>query len=108
MTKENIRPHVTGGQTVNGWHVALIVNGVAITLPAFLIGAEIMAALGARHGVLAIFAGGILLSVIASVCMSVAVSSRMTTYQMLEASFGSLGSVWLVFGCLLHFLAGLG
>lgn len=92
MTKENIRPHVTGGQTVNGWHVALIVNGVAITLPAFLIGAEIMAALGTRHGVLAIFAGGIILSIIASVCMSVAVSTRMTTYQMLEASFGSLGS----------------
>lgn len=92
MREQNIAPQVSKGQTVSGWHVATIIVGVAITLPAFLIGAEIMGALGTQHGVAAILMGGVILSIVASVCMYIAVSKRMTTYQLLDASFGTLGS----------------
>jgi len=92
MTDQNLQPHVSEGQTVSGWHVAIIVIGVAITLPAFLIGAEIMGALGTKYGVYAILSGGAILTLIASACMYIAVSERLTTYQILDASFGKLGS----------------
>ena len=50
MTDQTQQPRVSKDQTVYGWHVAVIVIGVAITLPAFLIGAEIMGALGTQQG----------------------------------------------------------
>ncbi len=90
-------PHVSEDQTVYGWHVAAIIIGVAITLPAFLIGAEIMGSLGTRQGILAILSGGGILALIASACMYIAVSERKTTYQMLDASFGRLGSRFVSF-----------
>lgn len=92
MTELISQPQVSADQTVSGWHVAVIVIGVAITLPAFLIGAEIMGALGTEQGVFAILTGGVILALIASACMYVAVSERLTTYQMLDNSFGRVGS----------------
>lgn len=92
MTDQTQQPRVSKDQTVYGWHVAVIVIGVAITLPAFLIGAEIMGALGTQQGTYAILTGGVILTVIASICIYVAVSERLTTYQLLEASFGKMGS----------------
>ncbi|PCI32478.1 MAG: hypothetical protein COB54_06980 [Alphaproteobacteria bacterium] len=92
MTEQISQPQVSADQTVSGWHVAVIVIGVAITLPAFLIGAEIMGALGTEQGVFAILTGGVILALIASACMYVAVSERLTTYQMLDNSFGRVGS----------------
>ncbi len=92
MTNHITQPLVLDSQKVSGWHVAMIVIGVAITLPAFLIGSEIMGALGARQGSFAILTGGVILAVIASACMYIAVCKRQTTYQLLNASFGSLGS----------------
>lgn len=97
MTDKGIQLHISEGQTVSGWHVAVIIIGVAITLPAFLIGAEIMGALGTKHGVYAILSGGAILTLIASACMYIAVSERLTTYQMLDASFGKLGSRFVSF-----------
>jgi len=92
MTDHIPHPRVSEDQTVYGWHVAVIVIGVAITLPAFLIGAEIMGALGTKQGTYAILTGGCILTLIASVCIYVAVSERLTTYQLLGASFGRTGS----------------
>lgn len=92
MTDQNIEPHVSEGQTVSGWHVGLIIIGIAITLPAFLVGAEIMGTLGTQRGTLAIVTGGSILAAIASACMYIAISKRQTTYQLLDASFGSMGS----------------
>lgn len=82
---------VPESQTVSGSHVAIIIIGVAITLPAFLVGSEIMSALGLRDGLLAIFGGGVILALIASACMYVAVSKRLSTGQILSQCFGSLG-----------------
>jgi len=92
MANSNTLHHVSDDQMVNGWHVAVIVIGVAITLPAFLVGAEIMGSLGTQKGILAIVLGGSILAVIASACMHIAVSKRLTTYQILDASFGKVGS----------------
>lgn len=77
---------------VNAWHIIAIIVGIAITLPGFLSGAKIMMALGTIKGALAIFTGGLILSVIASVTGYVAVCRRRTTYQILDHSFGLTGS----------------
>lgn len=97
MTDQNTQPEVSAGQTVSGWHVGLIIIGIAITLPAFLVGAEIMGALGTQRGTLAIIFGGTILAAIATACMYIAVSERRTTYQLLDASFGRMGSRFVSF-----------
>ena len=82
---------------VAGWKLATVIVGVAITLPAFLIGAEIMTSLGTQKGMAAIFTAGILLAVIAGGCMYIAVVKRETTYQMIDAPFAMMGSRFVSF-----------
>lgn len=92
MTNKTTEIHVSEEQTVSGWHVGVIVVGIAITLPAFLVGAQIMGALGMKQGAFAILLGGVILAIVASACMYIAVSERQTTYQLLDKSFGMMGS----------------
>lgn len=77
---------------VNASHIIAIMVGIAITLPGFLSGAKIMMALGTVQGWLAIFLGGIILSLIATATGYVAVRRRLTTYQILDHPFGPAGS----------------
>mgnify|MGYP001453684634 CR=1 FL=1 len=83
---------VPENQTVQGWHIALVLTGITITLPAFLVGAEIMTALGTVNGMIAIFIGGSILGALGVINMSLAARLRMSTYQILAFAFGDLGS----------------
>ena len=89
---EPITLHPTDDELVPGWRVATVVVGTAITLPAFLVGAEILTTLGVRDGALAILLGGLILALIATAAMYVAVRTRRTTYQLLDSAFGTSAS----------------
>lgn len=45
---------VPQNETVNGFRIGQIIVGIAITLPAFLVGANVIRAVGLRDGVIAI------------------------------------------------------
>ena len=83
---------VARNQLVDGWHVAMIIVGVTITLPAFLVGASIMSSVGTRTGLAAILTGDLIISLVGMAAMYIAVTRRQSTYQILDASFGPLGS----------------
>ncbi|WP_020399695.1 cytosine permease [Kordiimonas gwangyangensis] len=89
---EPITLHPTDDELVPGWRVATVIVGTAITLPAFLVGAEILTTLGVSEGAAAILLGGIILAFIASAAMFVAVRTRCTTYQLLDSAFGTSAS----------------
>jgi cytosine permease len=83
---------VPESQTVGGWRVALILIGFAISLPSFLSSAQIASALGMRDAVLVSFLAGVLLCIMGCFTAWVSVRTRLTTYLLVQRSFGVSGA----------------
>ena len=94
-TQDYADAQVPDGATVNGLQIALVIAGIGATLPMFTLGTRISGALGLRTaGVIALLACALvgLLAVFTSV---IGARCRLSTYQILENSFGTRGA-WLV------------
>lgn len=83
---------VPGAQTVSATRVALIIIGISIALPGFVAGAQLGTALGFERAVLAFCAGGLILSVIASLTALVGAQTRLSTYMIVQFAFGTGGA----------------
>ena len=86
------RGPVPAAESVSGMAIAVVIIGVSITLPAFLVGTELMAALGLIEGALAIFLGGMLTACIGYLTMRVGAETRLSTYNIIRSCFGRNGS----------------
>ncbi|WP_343521257.1 cytosine permease [Sphingomonas sp.] len=78
--------------TVAGWRVALIVASFNIALPGFLNGAQTGLALGFWPAALAALLAGLILCGGACLTAWVAVRTRLTTYLLIQRSFGRWGA----------------
>lgn len=78
--------------TVAGWRVALIVASFNIALPGFLNGAQTGLALGFWPAVLAAFFAGLILCGGACLTAWTSVRTRLTTYLLIQRSFGRWGA----------------
>lgn len=83
---------VPESETKHGVRIALVLIGIAITIPAFLTGAELGLAMGLKNVSLAIPAGAAFLCVIGCLAAVIAAQSRLTTYVIIQFSFGSCGA----------------
>jgi len=83
---------VPAGETVHGLRVALVLIGIAITIPAFLTGSELGLAMGLRNVSVAIAVGSVFLCAIGCLAAVIAAQSRLTTYMIIEFSFGVRGA----------------
>ncbi|MEJ8567685.1 cytosine permease [Elongatibacter sediminis] len=83
---------VPAGETVHGLRVALVLIGIAITIPAFLTGAELGLAMGLADVAVAIPVGSAFLCMIGCLAAVIAAQSRLTTYMIIEFSFGVRGA----------------
>ena len=92
LTDNHSRGPVPAEESVSGTAIAVVIIGVSITLPAFLVGTELMAALGLVEGVLAIVVGGFLTACIGYFTMRVGTSTRLSTYNIIRFCFGRVGS----------------
>ena len=79
-------------ETVSGTAIAVIIVGVGITLPAFLVGTELVGALGLVDGALAILLGGFFTACIGYFTMRVGTTTRLSTYTIIRFCFGRAGS----------------
>lgn len=79
-------------RTTTGWRVALIVASFFISLPGFLNCAQIGLALGFYAAVLAAFLAGLALCAGGCLTSIVSVHSRLTTYLLVQRSFGRAGA----------------
>ncbi len=79
-------------ETVHGLRVALVLIGIAITIPAFLTGSELGLAMGLRKVAVAIPIGALFLCIIGCFAATIAAQSRLTTYMIIQFSFGSHGA----------------
>ncbi|WP_202878195.1 cytosine permease [Luteimonas marina] len=76
----------------SGWRVALIIASFSISLPAFLNGAQTSMALGFRDAVLAALLAGLILCLGACLTAIISVRTRLTTYLLVQRSFGRRGA----------------
>lgn len=79
-------------RTVAGWRVGLIIASFAIALPGFLNGAQTGLALGFRDAVLAAFLAGVILCAAGCLTAAISVRTRLTTYLLIQRSFGRHGA----------------
>jgi len=86
------REPVPENETVSGNRMALIIVGIAITLPAFLIGAEVLSALGTQKAFLAIGGAGVILALLGAMTMTIAARTHLATGRILIVPFGTLGA----------------
>ena len=77
---------------VTGIRIAVIIIGIGITLPAFLVGAEIVSALGFVSGFIACITAGIILALIATLAMLVGTYTHLSTAAIIRLTFGQTGS----------------
>ncbi len=90
--------------TVAGWRVALIIASFTFSLPGFLNSAQTGLALGLHHAVLAALLAGLILCAGACLTSIISVRTRLTTYVLVQQSFGLWGAalVNIVIG-IVHF-----
>lgn len=93
LTDNHSRAPVPDGETVGALRIATVLVGVVITLPAFLLGAEILAGLGAVRGMIAILGGGVILIVLAALTMRAGAETRLSTYNLIGRAFGDTGAL---------------
>lgn len=78
--------------TVPGWRVALIIASFTFSLPGFLNNAQAGMALGLHQAVLASLLAGLILCAGACLTSVVSVRTRLTTYVLVQRSFGIWGA----------------
>ncbi len=78
--------------TIPGWRVALIIASFAFSLPGFLNNAQAGLALGLNQAVLAALLSGAILCAGACLTAIISVRTRLTTYMLVQRSFGIWGA----------------
>lgn len=78
--------------TVAGWRVALIIASFTFALPGFLNGAQTGLALGFTDAVVAALIAGLVLCAGACLTAIISVRTRLTTYLLVQRSFGVKGA----------------
>lgn len=78
--------------TIPGWRVALIIASFTFALPGFLNGAQTGLALGFHKAVLAALLAGLVLCAGACLTAVASVRTRLTTYVLIQRSFGLRGA----------------
>lgn len=95
---------VPESETVPGWRVALIIASFTFALPAFLNGAQTGLALGFVPAIIAAFLAGLILCAGACLTSVLSVRTRLTTYVLIQRSFGVHGAALVnIVLALIHF-----
>ncbi len=83
---------VSEAECVGAISIALIIIGIVITVPAFLVGSQILRSLGLMNGSLALVISCVIIAALSSLCMRLASKYHISTYQLSQSSFGIYGS----------------
>lgn len=92
LVEDYARKPVPRDQTVSGLRIALIIVGVAITLPAFLTGASLGQQLGLSRGLASFVLGGLIVAAVGAATGMVGAATGLPTAQLVRRSFGRHGA----------------
>ncbi|MCH8060112.1 MAG: cytosine permease [Proteobacteria bacterium] len=77
---------------VNGYRIALINCGLALSLSGLILGVELGASLGLTASTVAFVIGGVVLALIAAITGYIGVKVRLSSYMIIRYAFGARGS----------------
>lgn len=87
-TSDHTRSRVPDHATIGGFRIAVVVFGIGVTLPIFYVGSEISLALGLRETALALFGGCSIVGLMMIVTSIIGARTRLSTYMIIQFSFG--------------------
>ena len=87
-TSDHTHSQVPDHATIGGFRIAVVVFGIGVTLPIFYIGSEISLALGLRKTSLALFGGCAIVGLMMIVTSIIGARTRLSTYMIIQFSFG--------------------
>ena len=82
------RSRVPDHATIGGFRIAVVVFGIGVTLPIFYVGSEISLALGLRSAAYALFGGCAIVGLMMIVTSIIGARTRLSTYMIIQFSFG--------------------
>lgn len=86
------RTEVPANKTRNWFAIGLIITGVTIAVPAFILGGALGNGLGLTNTIIAVYAGSLILTIFALLTGIVGAKRKVSTYIILKNSFGEYGS----------------
>lgn len=87
-TGDHAREAVPSEQAVSGWRIALIVTGISIGVPLMLTGSRLATDMGGGKAFAAFFLGGLILAAIGSLTGVIGARRRVSTYVIIQQTFG--------------------
>lgn len=79
-------------ENVSGFQISLVIIGVSITLPLMYSAGELVQGMGLSKAIIAVIAGSLILSLMAVPAAIVGVRTRLSSYMIVEHTFGSVGA----------------
>ena len=83
---------VPKSESVSGFQISLVIIGVSITLPLMYSAGELVQGMGLSKAIIAVIAGSLILSLMAVPAAIVGVRTRLSSYMIVEHTFGSVGA----------------
>lgn len=93
LVEDYSRTPVPAEKTVNALHLAVMVIGVMITVPAFVLGSRLGEMLGFNRAMAGILLGAFMLTLISAATGSVGVKTHLSTSMINRYTFGEKGAV---------------
>jgi cytosine permease len=96
-TDASARTPVAESETVDGFQIALVIIGISITLPLLYSAGELARGAGLLRAIVAVVAGALILSLISVPAAIVGRKTRLSSYMIIEHTFGFAGAKFLNF-----------
>ena len=91
------RTPVTDDETVSGFQVGIVIVGISITLPLLYSAGELAQGIGLSKGIIAAVTGAMILSVMSVPAAIVGARTRLSSYMIIEHTFGYAGAKFVNF-----------
>lgn len=91
------RTPVADEETVSGFQIGIVLIGIAITLPLLYSAGELVRGIGLSKGIIAAVTGAIILSVMSVPAAIVGARTRLSSYMIIEHTFGYAGAKFVNF-----------
>ncbi len=91
------RAPVTDAETVSGFQVGIVIVGISITLPLLYSAGELVRGIGLSRAMIASVAGALILSIMSVPAAVVGARTRLSSYMIIEHTFGFVGAKFVNF-----------
>ena len=89
------RTPVDESEAVSGFQIGVVIIGISITLPLLYSAGELAHGIGLTRGTIAVIIGALILSVMSVPASVVGVRSRLSSYMIVEHTFGFVGAKFI-------------